>query len=70
MSNIAPVLAYANMSRERSARMGSPAELTILVLLIALGAGLWTVWDKLSQTARDIEAIKRRLGADEPPPPA
>jgi len=50
--------------------MGSPAELTILVLLIALGAGLWTVWDKLSQTARDIEAIKRRLGADEPPPPA
>ena len=48
--------------------MPSPAELTILVLLIAVGVGLWTVLDRVGQVQRDVDAIKRKLGADEPPP--
>lgn len=50
--------------------MPSPAELTILVLLIAVGVGLWTVLDRVGQVQRDVDAIKRKLGADEPPPGA
>ncbi len=50
--------------------MSSPAELTILVLLIAVGVGLWTLLDRVGQVQRDVEAIKRKLGADEPPPGA
>ena len=46
--------------------MGSPAEYTILVLLVAVGAGLWTVYDRLAQIQRDVEALKRKLGVDEP----
>lgn len=41
--------------------MGSAAGYTIIVLLAVLGAGLWTVFDKLSQVQRDVEAIKRKL---------
>lgn len=44
--------------------MGSPAEYTILVLLVAVGAGLWTVHDRLVQVQRDLEALRRKL---EPP---
>jgi hypothetical protein len=47
--------------------MGTPAEYTILVLLVAVGAGLWTVLDRLSQVQRDVDALKRKLGAAEPP---
>lgn len=47
--------------------MGSPAEYTILVLLVAVGAGLWTVYDRLVQVQRDVETLKRKLGAEEPP---
>jgi len=47
--------------------MPSPAELTILVLLIAVGVGLWTLLDRVGQVQRDVDAIKRKLGADEPP---
>ncbi len=48
--------------------MGGPAEYTILVLLVAAGVGLWTVHDRLAQVQRDVEAIKRKLGADDAPP--
>jgi hypothetical protein len=50
--------------------MPSPAELTILVLLIVVGVGLWTVLDRVGQVQRDVDAIKRKLGADESPPGA
>ncbi len=47
--------------------MGSPAEYTILVLLVASGVGLWTVHDRLAQVQRDVEAIKCKLGVDDAP---
>jgi hypothetical protein len=46
--------------------MVSPAELTILVLMVAGGVGLWTMHDRLAQMQRDLEAIKRTLEADPP----
>lgn len=48
-------------------RMASPAEYTILVLLVAIGVGLWTVFDRLGALQRDVEAMKSRLGVEEPP---
>ena len=47
--------------------MGTAAEYTIIILLAALGAGLWTVYDRLTQVHRDLEALKRRLDQSEPP---
>ena len=48
--------------------MGTPADYTIIVLLVAVGVALWTVLDRLGQLQRDVEALKRRDGvADEPP---
>lgn len=46
--------------------MPTPAELTILVLLVALGVGLWTVLDRLGQVQRDLAALKRER-EDAPP---
>ncbi|MEQ1492791.1 MAG: hypothetical protein ABL932_19775 [Terricaulis sp.] len=48
--------------------MGTPADYTIIVLLVAIGVGLWTVLDRLTQLQRDVDALKRRAGVDEPPP--
>lgn len=47
--------------------MGSPADYTIIVLLVVVGVALWTVLDRLAALQRDVEALKRKLGADEPP---
>ncbi|MEZ5995555.1 MAG: hypothetical protein R3C25_07345 [Hyphomonadaceae bacterium] len=47
--------------------MGSPAEYTIIVLLVAVGVGVWTMLDRLGQVQRDMEALKRKLGAGDPP---
>lgn len=47
--------------------MGSPADFTVLVLLVVLGVGAWTMFDRLGQVQRDLDAIKRKLGADDPP---
>ena len=46
--------------------MGTPADFTILVLLVAIGVALWTVLDRLGQLQRDVDALKRG-GRDEPP---
>jgi hypothetical protein len=46
--------------------MGTPADYTIIVLVVALGVGLWTLFDRVGQLQRDIEALKRRLGAEPP----
>lgn len=48
--------------------MGSPADYTIIVLLIAIGVGLWSMFDRLSQMQKDLDALRRKLGAGEPPP--
>lgn len=50
--------------------MPTPAELTILVLLVALGVGLWTLLDRVGAVQRDVEAIKRKLDDDQAPPPS
>lgn len=46
--------------------MGTPADYTIIVLLVAVGVGLWTALDRLSQLQRDVDTLKRR--ADDRPP--
>ena len=41
--------------------MGTPAEYTILVLLVVLGVGVWTLLDRVAQVQRDVDALKRKL---------
>jgi len=41
--------------------MGSPAEYTLLVLLVALGVGLWFMFDRLGHMQSDLDALKRKL---------
>jgi hypothetical protein len=47
--------------------MGTPADYTILVLLVAVGVGVWTVFDRLASLQRDVDALKRKLGVSDPP---
>ncbi len=47
--------------------MGTPADYTILVLLVAVGVALWTVLDRLAQLQRDVDALKRSGRVEEPP---
>jgi hypothetical protein len=47
--------------------MGTPADYTIIVLLVALGVGVWTMFDRIVSMQRDIEALKRKLGVLDPP---
>jgi len=44
--------------------MGSPADYTIIVLVVAVGVGLWTLLDRVTQLQRDVEAIKHKLGIE------
>ncbi|MEZ5957790.1 MAG: hypothetical protein R3C27_11345 [Hyphomonadaceae bacterium] len=44
--------------------MGTPADYTIIVLLVAVGVALWTVLDRLGQLQRDVDEIKRKSGSD------
>jgi len=48
--------------------MGSPADYTIIVLVVASGVAVWTALDRLGQLQRDIDALKRRLDPPQPPP--
>lgn len=48
--------------------MGSPADFTIIALIVAIGVALWSIYDRMVQLQRDVEALKRKLDArDEPP---
>lgn len=47
--------------------MGSPADYTIIVLLVVLGVALWTALDRLGALQREIEAIRQRLGGGDAP---
>lgn len=49
--------------------MGSPADYTIIVLVVAIGVGLWTLLDRVQQMQRDLDAIKRKIGVETPPDP-
>lgn len=48
--------------------MGTPADYTIIVLLVAVGVALWTALDRLAQLQRDVDALKRRADPDDRPP--
>jgi hypothetical protein len=50
--------------------MGSAADYTIIVLVVAMGVGLWTLLDRVTQMQRDLDAIKRKVGVSDPPPGA
>jgi len=47
--------------------MGSPADYTIIVLVVAIGVAVWTALDRLGQLQRDVEALKRKLDVYDPP---
>lgn len=47
--------------------MGTPADYTIIVLLVAIGVGLWTVLDRLGQLQKDVDVLKRRAGIEDAP---
>ena len=40
--------------------MGNPADYTMLVLLVVMGAGVWSLLDKVAQLQRDVDELKRR----------
>ena len=44
--------------------MGSPADYTIIVLVVAIGVGSWTLLDRVTQMQRDLDAIKRKIGVE------
>ncbi len=41
--------------------MGSPADYTIIVMLVAIGVAVWSIWDRLGAVQRDLEVLKRKL---------
>lgn len=41
--------------------MGSPADYTIIVMLVAIGVGVWSIWDRLGAVQRDVDALRRKL---------
>lgn len=47
--------------------MGTPADYTLIVLVVALGVALWTMFDRIVQIQRDLDALKRKLGVSDPP---
>lgn len=50
--------------------MGTPADYTIIVLLVAIAVGLWTMFDRIGQMQRDIQALKRQAEGDRSLSPA
>jgi hypothetical protein len=48
--------------------MGTPADYTIIVLLVAVAVGLWTMFDRIAQLQRDVDALKRKAGIADTPP--
>ncbi|WP_395646567.1 hypothetical protein [Terricaulis sp.] len=47
--------------------MGSPADYTIIVMLVVIGVLIWTVLDRLTTLQRDVNALKRQAGVIDPP---
>jgi hypothetical protein len=66
-STIASGWGYAHVAHQEM-RMGTPADYTIIVLLVAMGVGLWTALDRLAQLQRDVDALKRQAGERDLPP--
>jgi len=51
-------------------QMGTAADYTIIVLIVAIGVVLWTMFDRIVQLQRDVDALKRKAGIVDAPPPA
>jgi hypothetical protein len=49
--------------------MGSPADYTIIVMLAVVGVAVWTLLDRMGQLQRDVDALKKKLGAGDPGAP-
>lgn len=47
--------------------MGTAADYTLIVLVVALGVAVWTLLDRLGALQRDVEALKQKLGVTDPP---
>lgn len=45
--------------------MGSPGEYTIIVLVVLVGVGVWTLLDRVGQLQREVEALKRKLNGEQ-----
>lgn len=55
---------------ERWKRMGSPADYTIIVLVLLVGVGVWTLLDRVAHLQRDVDALKRDRDQGGAGPPA
>ena len=49
--------------------MGSPADYTIIVILVVIGVLVWTMLERLTTLQKDVDALKRKLGVIDPPAP-
>ena len=47
--------------------MGSPADYTIIVMLVVIGVLIWTVLDRLITLQKDVDALKRKAGVADAP---
>lgn len=47
--------------------MGSPADYTIIVILVVMGVLVWSMLDRLTTLQRDVDALKAKLGVVDPP---
>ncbi|MFT3728755.1 MAG: hypothetical protein QM759_13105 [Terricaulis sp.] len=47
--------------------LGTPADFTILVLLVVIGVAVWFMWDRMAQLQRDVDALKKKLGVYDAP---
>lgn len=45
--------------------MGTAADYAMIVMLVVMGVALWTLLDRVGALQRDVEALKRKLGADQ-----
>jgi hypothetical protein len=45
--------------------MGSPADYTLIVMVAVVGVAVWTLLDRIGQLQRDVDALKKKLGAEE-----
>ena len=48
--------------------LGTPADFTILVVVVVIGVVIWFIWDRTAQLQRDMEVLKKKLGVYDPPP--
>jgi hypothetical protein len=40
--------------------LGTPADFTIVVMLVVIGVVVWGLWDRIGQLQRDVDALKRK----------